>query len=349
MGRLGCATRIRMSKRILIVTCRDDAHADLVSERIAAQAERPFRLNLDAFPADFSLDLELANGEWDGTITHTPSCDSLRLANIGAVWTRKTADFAFPSLDLTPQERAYAKGETEHILLSMLYTLDCYWMSHPSATRAAMWKGEQLLRAARLGFQVPASLIANQGDSVRRFRASVGGDIVFKALSSSFLGADKVDENDLTTTGLATTRIDNEHEQMLDAVAELPCFFQQYIDKRYELRVTVIGESVFAAKIHSQENERTRTDFRDFAADVRYEASTLPPEIAQWCLDFVHSYGLTYGAIDLIVTPDGEYVFLENNPGGQFLFIEQLVPELKMLDALAQRLIVGAREHGVTV
>ena len=57
----------------------------------------------------------------------------------------------------------------------------------------------------------------------------------------------------------------------------------------------------------------------------------------------MHSYGLTYGAIDLIVTPAGEYVFLENNPVGQFLFVEELVPELDMAGALATCLVEGAR------
>jgi hypothetical protein len=57
----------------------------------------------------------------------------------------------------------------------------------------------------------------------------------------------------------------------------------------------------------------------------------------------VRSYGLNYGAIDLIVTPRGEHVFLENNPVGQFLFIEELVPELDMTGALAMCLVEGAR------
>jgi glutathione synthase/RimK-type ligase-like ATP-grasp enzyme len=336
-----------MNKRILIVTHRADVHADLVVERIVAQGERPFRLNLDEFPADFALDLELVHGRWSGQITHLQSNDVLRVAEIGAVWARKTAAFAFVSEDLAPQEKAYASGETEHVLSGLLHALDCYWMSHPSAVRSALWKVEQLQRAARMGFRVPASLVANNAEPVLRFQAGVGGDMVFKTLSSPFLGADQVDADDRISTGIATTRIEGEHDEILDAVRELPCFFQQHIAKRYELRVTIIGDRVFAAKIHSQDNERTRVDYRDFSADVRYEATTLPPQIERRCLAFVHSYGLTFGAIDLIVTPDDEYVFLENNPGGQFLFIEQLVPELRMLDAVAQRLIEGAKSHEV--
>ena len=33
--------------------------------------------------------------------------------------------------------------------------------------------------------------------------------------------------------------------------------------------------------------------------------------------------GLIYGAIDLRQTPAGDYVFLEVNPAGQWLFVEQ--------------------------
>ena len=43
------------------------------------------------------------------------------------------------------------------------------------------------------------------------------------------------------------------------------------------------------------------------------------------------SLGLKFGCFDFIVTPDGEYVFLEVNEAGQFLWIEGHCPELKML------------------
>lgn len=328
--------------RILIVTCRADLHADLVADRIVAKGFRPFRLNVDEFPASYALDLAFVGGQWQGTLTHRTSGDVLSVGDIGAVWTRKPAEFAFESTELGPQEKAYAAEETEHVLLGLLYSLDCRWMSHPAAVRASQWKGEQLLRAARMGFRVPDSLIANRPEPVHRFRAAAGGDIVFKTLASPFLGADKVEPDDRVTSGLATTRITDDYVDMLDAVREVPCFFQNHIEKAYELRVTVIGEHVFAAKIHSQDDDRTRVDYREFSVDIRYESYELPAELAQRCRDFVRSYGLTYGALDLIVTPDGEYVFLENNPGGQFLFVEQLVPELRMTDAVADYLIAGA-------
>lgn len=332
-----------MPKRVLIVTNRADLHADIVSAKLAATGGAPFRLNLDEFPKHFALNLEFARERWEGELVHLPSGDSLAVSEIGAVWMRKKASFQFLSADLAPQELAYAEGEMEHMLFSLLYSLDCYWMSHPAALRAASWKGEQLLRAARLGFRVPPSLVTNRRSGVDAFRARMNGDIVFKSLSSPSLAAEAVAPEERIAGALPTTRITDEHEEALDAVAELPSFFQQHVPKRHELRVTVIGSRVFAARIDSQEDPRTATDYRDFSAEIRFAAERLPPELERRCLELVHSYGLNYGAIDLIVTPQGEHVFLENNPVGQFLFIEQLVPELDMTGALAACLVEGAR------
>jgi glutathione synthase/RimK-type ligase-like ATP-grasp enzyme len=332
-----------MPKRVLIVTNRADLHADIVSAKLAAAGGAPFRLNLDEFPKYFGLTLDFAHGHWEGELTHLPSGDALWVHDIGAVWMRKKARFSFLSQDLAPQEWAYAEGEMEHVLFSLLYSLDCYWMSHPVALRGASWKGEQLLRAARMGFRVPPSLVTNRRAGVDAFRARMGGDIVFKPLSSPSLAAEEVPPGERIAGALPTTRITDEHEEALDAVVELPCFFQQHVPKRHELRVTVIGDRVFAARIDSQDDPRTATDYRDFSAEVRYSAERLPPEVERRCLELVRSYGLTYGAIDLIVTPEGEHVFLENNPVGQFLFVEELVPELDMTGALAACLVEGAR------
>lgn len=335
--------RTASAKRVLIVTNQADLHADVVSAKLAATGAAPFRLNLDEFPARFALTLELDRGRWEGELSHLPTADTLQLGAIGAVWMRKKASFCFLSADLSAQERAYAEGEMEHVLFSLLYSLDCYWMSHPVALRAASWKGEQLLRAARLGFRVPPSLVTSRRGSVDAFRAKVGGDIIFKTLSSPSLAAEQVAPDERIAEALPTTRITDEHEAALDAVAELPCFFQQHVPKRYELRVTVIGERVLAARIDSQADPRTATDCRDLSAEIEYTAEQLPPEIERRCLEFVRSYDLRYGALDLIVTPAGEYVFLENNPVGQFLFVEELVPELALTDTLAACLAEGAR------
>ena len=51
---------------------------------------------------------------------------------------------------------------------------------------------------------------------------------------------------------------------------------------------------------------------------------SLPPEIETALKTMLTQYGLRFGAFDMIVTPDGEYVFLELNPNGQWLWIETI-------------------------
>lgn len=337
-----------MHKQILIVSHSGDLHADLVASILADRGHAPMRIDLDAFPRDYQLCQRLLGGQASARLRRLPDGDWLDLRQVGAVWLRKAAEYAYASGDLTQQERAYARLETEQAIFSVLYTLDCYWLSHPLALRGAQWKGEQLERAARMGFRVPATLISNVPDDVRAFRAAVGRPIIFKSMSTPTLAAETVEDADRVSGGIGTTVVDDAMLGSLDAVSELSCQFQEYIAKQYELRITVIGKQLFAARLYSQDDARTAIDSRDMSAPIRYEAATLPDEIHQRCLAFVHSYGLEYGALDLIVTPEGEYVFLENNPVGQFLYVQQLLPALPLLESVADKLIEGALCHSQT-
>ncbi len=334
-----------MNKTILIVTNSQDLHADLVAARLAAGGRPLFRLDLDRFPRDFQTCQWHAGGALHNKMRRRGDESWLDLAEVGAVWIRKPAEFTFLSDELAPQELAYARGEAEHALFSLLYTLDCYWIGHPLALRGAQWKGEQLKRAARMGFVVPASLITNAPGEVLAFKDGIAGGMVFKSLSDPMLGGEQLEPAQRTAGSLGTTMVDDDMMDKVQAVGQLHCHFQRYIPKQYELRVTVIGERVFAAKIHSQDDARTAIDSRDMSAPIRYEAVSLPAALQRRCLAFVRSYDLNYGALDLIVTPDDEVVFLENNPAGQFLYIEQLIPEFKMIDAMADTLAEGAQWH----
>ena len=334
-----------MSKRVLIVADRADIHADRVAERIATQGRPAFRLDLDEYPAGFALGCRLDGGRWNGRLRALAGDDSLALDEVGAVWLRKRAPFRYPSGPLVGHEKAHADAETDHILLGLLRTLDCFWMSHPDAVRGSVWKPEQLQRAARMGFAVPPSLVTNLRSEVEAFRRTAPHGIVFKTLSSLSAAAQDVPPEQRSSSGVPTTRIGDGHDALLDSVSELPCFFQYYVPKRHELRVTVVGRSLFVARIHSQDDPRTATDWRDMSAEIRYEAAALPPDIERLCLDFVHSYGLSFGALDLIVTPAGDHVFLENNSVGQFLFVEQLVPELDVSGGVAHCLVAAAEER----
>lgn len=103
-------------------------------------------------------------------------------------------------------------------------------------------------------------------------------------------------------------------------------FVQEYVEKQYELRVTVVCDKVFACKIDSQrmEEDKGRVDWRQgYEYGLHYEPYELPDAVKSFCFSFLQEMHLNFGCFDFIVTPQGEFVFLECNPNGQWLWLEQ--------------------------
>jgi len=98
--------------------------------------------------------------------------------------------------------------------------------------------------------------------------------------------------------------------------------FQKYQQKICDLRVIIIGKTLFAIEIHPLSAE-TRIDFRCDYRALRYAVHQLPERIQQALFAIVNHYRLLYAAIDLLYTPEKEYVFLELNPVGQLGWLEQ--------------------------
>jgi glutathione synthase/RimK-type ligase-like ATP-grasp enzyme len=148
------------------------------------------------------------------------------------------------------------------------------------------------------------------------------------------------------TYRVMTTRIDSSHLKQIDTIRTAPCLFQEYIDKKFELRIIVIGDEIFTAEIHSQAHDKTSDDWRDYSVQIPYYKGDLPLTLKEKIHQFVKSYGLNFSALDFILTPDGRYVFLENNPNGQFLWLQSLIPELRLKEAMASCLIKGKFQAG---
>jgi hypothetical protein len=58
-------------------------------------------------------------------------------------------------------------------------------------------------------------------------------------------------------------------------------------------------------------------------------------------LRFLEAFGLSFGAFDFVVTPDGEWVMFECNPFGQYGWLEEAL-DLPITAALADLLTNGA-------
>ena len=110
--------------------------------------------------------------------------------------------------------------------------------------------------------------------------------------------------------------------------------------KAFELRITYFGNYPVAVKLRSQEHPKGQLDWRAIPThELDIELYQLPEKIHEKCIALMEVFGLLFGCFDFIVTPKNEYYFLEINEQGQFLWIEELNSDIKMLDIFTQFLI----------
>ncbi|BDX39654.1 hypothetical protein CYCD_30090 [Tenuifilaceae bacterium CYCD] len=104
-----------------------------------------------------------------------------------------------------------------------------------------------------------------------------------------------------------------------------PSLIQQNVKKWIELRVFFLGKKFYSMAIFSQSNTKTTTDFRNYDNEKsnRMVPYKLQKSIENKLFKFIERLGLNTGSIDMIVTPEREYVFLEVNPVGNIEMVSK--------------------------
>ncbi|MEK7469336.1 MAG: hypothetical protein AAB074_18335 [Planctomycetota bacterium] len=175
--------------------------------------------------------------------------------------------------------------------------------------------------AQSCGWKVPDSIITNNPEVLLAFWKKYDGKICTKTMSVPVI----LSKNEKAKVFYTSLLDYKDIEERAALAGTIPMLFQQYIEKAYEVRSTVVGKQVYSAAIYSQKSDLTKTDWRNYDfPNVPHFPINLPPEVEQRLLSTIKRLGLNFAACDLIVTPDNEYVFLEANPVGQWLWIEQL-------------------------
>jgi glutathione synthase/RimK-type ligase-like ATP-grasp enzyme len=169
-------------------------------------------------------------------------------------------------------------------------------------------KPYQLHLAQTAGLTVPNTLISNDPRRVQEFVEESQGTAVFKTLTGT------------APWFVPTSPFTSELTQDLGGLRHAPVLVQERIRKRAEVRVNIFGERVFAALVWRQDDQDT-LDWR-LDRSIVWEPHTLPHSVSDSLLRIMARLGLDYGCLDLCVRDDDEYVFLEVNPSGQFIFVE---------------------------
>lgn len=322
---------------ILVLTRPNDGTAGSVVAELERRGATVARGDMGDFPLEVKMVASLTDHQqWRGSLNIGGK--SVPLEEIRAIYYRRPTGFRLPDY-LSSEQQRFAKAEARRGLGGLLLTLPTRWVSHPSRVADAEFKPLQLQVAAKCGLRVPHTLLTNDEARAREFAEQMAGSIIYKTLSAPRIHI----ENELKfiyTTRVDTTSLD---EGGVELTAHL---FQELVPKKHDLRLTVVGDQffavAFAVAIHAN-SDNAHTDWRSDYAALDYEPIETPHDIRSSVLALLEYFKLSFGAFDFTVTPEGEWVFLEINPNGQWGWIEERTG-LPITSAVADLLISGAVE-----
>jgi len=311
---------------VLVLASNEDIHADAVISYLYDLKQEVIRIDPSIFwPENSKLIWHIDSSKscailnWNGKI--------IEASRIKAVFNR---DFSFAK----PQDgqeisNLLKYAESRAALYGFFRCFEgTYWMNPPWYDEMVDNKPFQYAAALGVGLKVPKTLVTNDPNEFVDFFNTCNRDVIIKQLSEICL-IEEVEypskystEPEQTAYGFYTNKVSQEHLENLNEIVNSPCLFQEHIEKKADIRVTVVGDDVFTVLIDSQSCDKTKTDFRKepFLPIRNY---CLPSDVKQKLLKLMRSWNLQFSACDFVLSLDDELIFLEANVVGNWLWTEK--------------------------
>ena len=302
---------------LLILTSRDDYHTKIVVSKLKNQIDY-FILNLDIDSLKNTI-IKFCNGEW----IIKQDKQTITSAEISSVWCREAfVKIGFDERDLlNDNDFKIFKNEWNATLNGLYVSLySKKWLNPLSKAFMGENKYYQMKIASEIKLKMPKTMISNDKNELINFSKMCNDDIILKPMKQTFY-----EFKDGSFGGFYTNRISTDDLKNFNEQNENPIFLQEYIAKDYEVRYTFVDGRHFVCKIDSQKSKIANEDWRRYdLGNTPHIAIKPPSDIKEKVNLLIKRLGLRYGALDFIVTPTNEWIFLEINCFGQWLWIENL-------------------------
>lgn len=321
---------------VLIPTIPADAHAAAVALVLEEMGHRPLRWFCQDLP-EFGTASFFIGKESQRVPVRDGAGAPMEIQDVDVFWHRRVGEPVIRNFNVQASDRKVAFREAKRFQRGLIRSLSdrIFSVNDYSAALNAENKIPQLQAAKAVGFDLPETLVSNDPGHIKAFlRQHQDQGTVFKMFESITW-----DEPETLATVYThqVTLADLPSDRMLQLS---PAIFQAYVPKAFELRVTCMGDQQFAVRLDSQGTREGEIDWRlEPIESLPMAPVDLPEDVAQRCRALMRRLGLVFGCFDFIVTPSGEYVFLEINQMGQFLWIEERLPELPLLQAFCEFLV----------
>lgn len=324
---------------ILIITSRQDGHIGPVARYLDAADVPWVRVNTEDLATNVSLTAQPVQNT--GTLTIRDSGKTINLQSVTAVWYRKPDPVTVTHFNVDPGALDYIDAEFNEILMGLYALLShTYWINNPFTTRIAHRKMLQLHVANNAGLRTAQTLVTNETDKALAFASGLGGTVAVKslgAISVTERGDEAALQYGIFTRKLSIADLTN----VQDKIPHMPTLFQEFIEKAYELRITAVGRRILSCRIDHRNDDITADDYRFDTKNLTHRAWECP-ELHASLLTYMDTFGLNFGCFDILITKTGEAVFLECNPNGQWLWVENMTG-LPIAEAIAEELIFAYR------
>lgn len=171
-----------------------------------------------------------------------------------------------------------------------------------------------LYLAQKVGLKIPKTIVTNKKNDIITFYKECKEKVLTKCIKRSLYLMVK----NVQILGKHSFLINESNINSLAKISALG-IYQEYIEKLYEVRVFIYKDLIFSMAIFSQQNDKTKIDYRNYDDEDpnRYVPYKLPIHIERKIFSFFKRKKINTGSLDLIVNTVGEFIFLENNPQGQ--------------------------------
>ncbi|MCO0597275.1 hypothetical protein NGI46_07305 [Peribacillus butanolivorans] len=299
---------------VLVISDKYDFTTDFVCLELEKRQVNYLRLNRDEFHT-YKIQLDTSNFE----IYVTMGNCKFNISNETLKGIYYRAPIFLREVNQTErsiEEQLYSE-QWMSFVRNLLIFEEVIWLNNPEKTYKAENKIVQLKYAKKLGFNIPYTIVTNAQPELFNEK------YVVKSLDTAFF-------NIKGKEGFVYSNIFQKKEIQNANLEWAPVTIQDYIYPKTDIRVTVVGNDVFATSITSK-GRGVEIDWRIVKDDVDFTTVSLPIHIQEKCIQLVKELGLKFGAIDLIKSEENNYVFLEINPTGEWAWLVhttgQLIPQ----------------------
>lgn len=301
-------------KKILVLTYGEDPHAKSVWDYLLKKQIDSSIIDTENLPKEYRLTFDsksllykICSENENFVIDSSWNIWNRRVMNpdVRKIESRSLTDLIF--------------DETEKAWDGLLSSHNGKVVNNPQNNYYANNKIDQIRFASHFNndIKIPDTIVTNDPEKVKEFYDFHKGNICFKLHKGALIGTDEGGKF------VYTNKVKKDDLKNLSLVSNHPCFFQEYIEKDFEVRIVSTDKDSEGIAIYSQEAEISKVDYRryDFK-NVPYKRIEVSNKIKEFCSSMLKNYGLHFGVFDFIKSKKGEDVFLELNPNGQWLWLE---------------------------